>query len=74
MVVLAGNGHIMRKFGIPNRAFARNAAPFKTIYLAPVGGEAELSWADFLWITPDLHMSRMPMNIKGMKKTSPPSD
>jgi uncharacterized iron-regulated protein len=59
MVVLAGNGHIIRKFGIPNRAFARSHAPFKTIYLAPVGGEAELSWADYLWVTPE---TRMPHN------------
>jgi len=57
MVVLAGNGHIIRKFGIPDRAFARSHAPFKTIYLVPVGGEAELSWADYLWVTPDLPMS-----------------
>ena len=53
MVVLAGNGHIIQKFGIPNRSFARTHAPFKTIYLAPVGGEAELAWADYLWVTPD---------------------
>jgi uncharacterized iron-regulated protein len=52
MVVLVGNGHITRKFGIPNRAHARNPAPFKTIYLAPVGGAAELTWADYLWATP----------------------
>jgi uncharacterized iron-regulated protein len=59
MVVLAGNGHIIRKFGIPDRAFARSHAPFKTIYLAPVGDEAELSWADYLWVTPK---TRMPHN------------
>ncbi len=53
MVVLAGNGHIIRKFGIPNRAFARSQAPFKTIYLAPVGIEAERSWGDYLWVTPE---------------------
>jgi uncharacterized iron-regulated protein len=29
MVVLAGNGHIIRKFGIPNRAFARSHAHLK---------------------------------------------
>ena len=52
MVVLVGNGHIIRKFGIPNRAHARNPVPFKTIYLAPVGDDAELSWADYLWATP----------------------
>jgi uncharacterized iron-regulated protein len=61
MVVLAGNGHIIRKFGIPDRAFARNPAPFKTVYLAAVGGEAESTWADYLWVTSDQRMPRMPM-------------
>jgi uncharacterized iron-regulated protein len=64
MVVLAGNGHIIRKFGIPNRAFSRTRAPFATIYLAAVGGEAERSWADYIWATPAPPMPRMP---KGMK-------
>ena len=59
MVVLVGNGHIIKKFGIPNRAYARNPAPFKTIYLTPVDGEAELSWADYLWVTPQSPMRRM---------------
>jgi uncharacterized iron-regulated protein len=68
MVVLAGNGHIIRKFGIPNRAFARSHAPFKTIYLAPVGDEAELSWADYLWVTPDLRISRHAMMGSVKKK------
>jgi len=68
MVVLAGNGHIIRKFGIPNRAFARTRAPFATIYLAAVGREAERSWADYIWVTPDQPMPRMPMMPKGMKK------
>jgi uncharacterized iron-regulated protein len=69
MVVLAGNGHIIRKFGIPNRAYARSGAPFKTVYLAPVGGEAELSWADYLWVTPDQRMphSRMTGMVKKKK-------
>ena len=60
MVVLAGNGHIIHKFGIPDRAFRRNPAPFKTIYLAPVGEEAEPDWADYLWVTPQTPMPRMP--------------
>jgi uncharacterized iron-regulated protein len=68
MVILAGNGHIIRKFGIPNRAFARTGAPFKTIYLASVGNEAELSWADYLWVTPDQRMPHHPMRAKTMKK------
>jgi len=66
MVVLAGNGHIIRKFGIPDRAFARSHAPFKTIYLATVGDEAELSWADYLWVTPETQMphNRMMGSVK----------
>ncbi len=59
MVVLAGNGHIIEKFGIPNRAFARNAVPFKTIYLASVDSEGELDWADYLWATADTPTPRM---------------
>jgi uncharacterized iron-regulated protein len=51
MIVLAGNGHILNKFGIPNRAFSRTQAPFRTLYLAPVGSEVELSYGDYLWIT-----------------------
>lgn len=51
MIVLAGNGHIVRKFGIPNRVFSRTQAPFKTLYLSPVGGTVELSYGDYIWIT-----------------------
>lgn len=51
MVVIAGNGHIIHKFGIPDRAYARTGAPFKTIYLAAEGSEAELEWADYIWVT-----------------------
>jgi uncharacterized iron-regulated protein len=67
MVVLAGNGHIIRKFGIPNRAFARSHVPFRTVYLAPVGIEAERSWADYLWVTPEVSMPRHAM-MGGVKK------
>jgi uncharacterized iron-regulated protein len=51
MIVLAGNGHIVRKFGIPNRVFSRTRAPFKTLYLAPAGSTVELSYGDYIWIT-----------------------
>ncbi len=51
MIVLTGNGHIVKKFGIPNRAFARTRAPFKTLYLTPVGSPVDLSDGDYLWIT-----------------------
>lgn len=52
MVVLAGNGHIQFKYGIPNRAYKRTNVPFRTIYSASVGGEEELAIADFIWVTP----------------------
>ena len=74
MVVLAGNGHIIYKFGIPDRAFARHQIPFKTIYLAPVGSEAELAWADYLWVTPETPMPQMPRRMATMKKASPAAD
>ena len=51
MVVLAGNGHIKQKFGIPNRAFERNNAPFLTIVPALPHHEIELNDGDFIWVT-----------------------
>lgn len=51
MVVLAGNGHIRYKYGIPDRAFRRTHADFRTVYLAGVGGEIDLAIADFIWVT-----------------------
>ena len=51
MVVLAGNGHIQYKYGIPDRAFRRTHADFRTVYLAGVGGEIDLAIADFIWVT-----------------------
>jgi uncharacterized iron-regulated protein len=52
MVVLAGNGHIIYKFGIPDRVYALNGESFRTIYLAPAGSEIELAYADYIWVTP----------------------
>jgi uncharacterized iron-regulated protein len=52
IVVLTGNGHIQYKYGIPDRAFRRTGASFRTIYLAPVGEEVELGIADYIWVTP----------------------
>jgi uncharacterized iron-regulated protein len=43
MVVLVGNGHIIHKFGIPDRAFDRTGATFRTLLLAPAGSNAKLS-------------------------------
>ena len=52
IVVLAGNGHIQYKYGIPDRTFRRTRIPFRTIFQASVGDEIELSVADYIWITP----------------------
>jgi uncharacterized iron-regulated protein len=51
MVVIVGNGHIRRKYGIPNRAFERNRAPFLTIYPALPHHHASLKDGDFIWVT-----------------------
>jgi len=52
MVVLVGNGHIVRKFGIPNRAFRRSKAPFRTVYLAAPQMTVSTADGDFIWLTP----------------------
>jgi uncharacterized iron-regulated protein len=51
MLVLAGNGHIVRKFGIPDRAYRRNGASFRTVYLATAGSEVETGFADYIIVT-----------------------
>ncbi len=63
MVVIAGNGHIVRKFGIPNRAYSRTKAPFRTIYLATLHSSLSMSDADFIWLCPDDTKSRGHMNM-----------
>ncbi len=52
MIILVGNGHIVHKYGVPNRAHRRTQASFKTIYLASAGTEIDPSVADFVWVTP----------------------
>ena len=51
MVVLAGRGHIAKKFGIPNRAFRRTGASFRTIVPVSAGDTAEWNDGDYLWVT-----------------------
>ncbi len=52
MVVLAGNGHIQFKYGIPDRAYKRTGASFRTIYPASAGNVVESDIADYIWVTP----------------------
>jgi uncharacterized iron-regulated protein len=51
MVVLAGNGHVQFKYGIPDRAFKQTGARFTTVYLALTGSEVERDIADYIWVT-----------------------
>jgi uncharacterized iron-regulated protein len=51
MVVLAGNGHIQFKYGIPDRAFKRTGVSFRTVYLASAGNKVALDLADYIWVT-----------------------
>ena len=50
MVVLAGNGHIQYKYGIPERVFKRNGLPYRTIYPVAADEAIDLSVADYLWV------------------------
>lgn len=51
MVVLAGNGHIQFKYGIPDRAFKLTGAAFTTIYPASAGSTVAPGIADYIWVT-----------------------
>jgi len=59
-VVLSGNGHIVHKFGIPERAFNLTGASYRTVYLAPAGETVDLSYGDYIWVTPPAGNQRMP--------------
>ncbi len=48
MVVLAGNGHIQYRYGIPARAFRRNGLPFRTVYPLSPGEEVAAGIADYV--------------------------
>lgn len=52
MIVLVGNGHIVKKFGIPDRVFSRTRVPFKTVYPASPVSLVERSYADYIWVSP----------------------
>ncbi len=60
MMVLAGNGHIVHKFGIPERAFSLTGASYRTVYLAPAGETVDLSYGDYIWVTPPVGNQPMP--------------
>lgn len=53
ILVLCGNGHIFRRFGVPERARRISGKPYRTVRPVPENREAEIGSADFLWITGD---------------------
>ena len=73
MVVLLGDGHIIYKFGVPERAFKRTGASYRTVYLAPAGSSAELSYGDYIWVTSDEAVGKTLGVGGGAKKGKPAS-
>ncbi len=51
LVVLAGNGHIQYKYGIPERLHRRNGLPYRTIYPLSAGAPVDPAIADYIWLT-----------------------
>ncbi len=53
LVVLTGNGHIINKFGVPNRTYERIPADMTTILLTPLEGQITITKesADYVWLT-----------------------
>jgi uncharacterized iron-regulated protein len=51
MVILAGNGHIQYKYGIPERLHRRTGLPYRTLYPVSAGAPIDRSIADYIWVT-----------------------
>ena len=69
MVVIVGNGHIRKKYGVPKRADRRTGRPSLTVYLAPAGSEADRGDGDFIWVTAPVRSPHMAaMKKRKMKK------
>lgn len=63
IVVFTGNGHIIYKFGIPDRTLKRTSAAVATLMLYPLEKSVtiERNAADFLWLTGNCTERRLPM-------------
>lgn len=51
MVILAGNGHIQYKYGIPERLHRRTGLTYRTLYPVSAGAPIDRSIADYIWVT-----------------------
>jgi uncharacterized iron-regulated protein len=61
MVVIIGNGHIQKKYGVPKRTDRRTGKHSLTVFTAPAGSEADRSDADFIWVTAPLPSHHTPI-------------
>ncbi len=70
MVVFTGNGHIMNKFGIPDRVLRRVDVKSATIVLYPLTASTTINkrLADYVWLTSD---GKTGMTMKRPKKIPP---
>ncbi len=57
LVILAGNGHVRHKYGIPGRLYRRNHEPFKVVVQDE---EIEDSIADYVLLTTELNGEKSP--------------
>jgi membrane-associated protease RseP (regulator of RpoE activity) len=67
LVVLAGNGHLRNKYGIPNRAFRRNGVPFTVI---AQDEDLEPGIADYVLQTTILNGKKSPLLGVGIEETN----
>lgn len=67
MVVFTGNGHIVNKFGVPDRTFRRTPVSMVTIMPYPLHKKEtiEKGTADYVWLTPPYVHRRMMVHGMG---------
>lgn len=69
VVVFTGNGHIINRFGIPDRVVKRVPTTMTTVVLYPLTGRLTLSKkaADYIWLTGNHSSRHSPMRRKMSK-------
>jgi len=73
IIVLAGNGHIVNKFGIPFRTIRRVPVSMVTIMPHPLEGKTTIDkeTADYLWLTPKYPHRSMNLSKHGRGRDGP---
>ena len=76
IVVFTGNGHIINKFGIPNRTLDRITVPMATILLYPLTGPLTIKreMADYIWLTGGCSIKHLMTHPRKGRKMSTASD